>query len=409
MSSGPLPLPPLRRNRDFTLLWVGQLCSEVGSRISFVAYPLLVLATTGSAAQAGVVGFARVLPMLLFALPGGVLADRVDRRTLMIACDGTRALLLLSLTLAVATGHVAFLHIAVVAFVDGTGYALSYVAERGAMRQVVPVEQLPEAVARTESRNFGAVVAGPPLGGLLYGIGRAVPFAVDAASYLVSTCAMLAMRTRFQEPRGARTDSLRAEVGEGLRWVWQRPFFRVSALLAAGINPVFEGAYLLVVVRARQGGASAGAIGAMLAIVGACGVLGGVIAPPLRRRLSARAALAGANWSIVPLLPLLALTADPLLLGLVLGAAELTTPLANATVQGARIAAAPDRLQGRVQAASMLLSQLLGWLGPLAVGVGLQHAGTTATVAALTGWTLVLAVVTGASRALASGPDAAGG
>lgn len=394
---------PLRRNRDFTLLWIGQLCSEVGSRVSFLAYPLLVLAITGSAAQAGVVGLARVLPMLLLALPGGVLADRVDRRRLMIACDGVRALLLASLAVAVAAGHLAFLHVVLVAFVDGSGFALSYVTERGALRQVVPVGQLSEAVARTESRTYAATVAGPPLGGLLYGLGRAIPFAVDAATYLVSTVAMLAMRTRFQAEREVRTGSLRAEVSEGARWLWQRPFFRTTALLAAGINPIFEGAYLLIVVRARDGGASAAAIGAMLAIVGACGVLGGVLAPTLQRRLTARAVVVGTIWVVVLLLPLLALTANPVLLGLVLGALEATGPLANATVQGARLAAAPDRLQGRVQAAAMLISQMVSWIGPLAVGIGLQHAGATPTVAGLAGCALLLALAASVSRTLA--PD----
>ena len=83
---------PSGRNRDFLLLQAGQLLSEAGTHSAAIAYPMLVLAVTGSAAQAGVVGFARALSLTLFALPAGVVADRWNRRRLMIAADGVRVL-----------------------------------------------------------------------------------------------------------------------------------------------------------------------------------------------------------------------------------------------------------------------------------------------------------------------------
>jgi MFS family permease len=81
---------PLLRHRDFMLLWGGEVLSELGSQTSTVAYPLLILALTGSAAKAGVVGLAKWLPLALFAVPAGVLADRLNRKRLMIACDAIR-------------------------------------------------------------------------------------------------------------------------------------------------------------------------------------------------------------------------------------------------------------------------------------------------------------------------------
>src|SRR5947209_1322605 len=95
---------PLRRNRDFALLWGGELVSELGSQASRVAFPLLVLALTGSAAKAGLVGLAAWLPLPLAALPGGMLADRCDRKRLMIASDALRALLLASIQLSLLLG-----------------------------------------------------------------------------------------------------------------------------------------------------------------------------------------------------------------------------------------------------------------------------------------------------------------
>ena len=90
-----MPEPPsLWRNRDFQLLWIGQAASALGSRASTIAYPLLVLALTGSPADAGIVGFAATIPYLVLQLPAGVLVDRVDRRRAMLACDAGRLVIL---------------------------------------------------------------------------------------------------------------------------------------------------------------------------------------------------------------------------------------------------------------------------------------------------------------------------
>lgn len=223
------------------LLWSGQTLSQLGSQISLVAYPLLVLALTGSPAKAGVAGFAKTVPVAVLALPAGVLVDRVNRKHLMVACDGVRALALAAIPIALAAGALPYGLIVAVAFLDGSGFVVSYIAERGALRQLVPREQLGDAVASNESRTFAAMLAGPPLGGLLFGIGRAVPFLTDAISYAASTTSMLLIRSDFQEPRGDRD---RNDLREGLRWIWRRPFLRDCALLFAGSNPVFTGLYL---------------------------------------------------------------------------------------------------------------------------------------------------------------------
>jgi MFS family permease len=392
----------LRRNREFMLLWSGQTLSELGSQVSLVAYPLLVLALTGSAAKAGVVGFAKAVPLALLALPAGALADRVNRKHLMVACDGVRALALAAIPIALAAGSLPYALIVAVAFIDGSGFVFSYIAERGALRQLVPRAQLTEAVARNESRWFAASLAGPPLGGLLFGIGRAVPFVTDAFSYAASTTSMLLIKTDFQEPRA---DSERAGLAEGLRWIWRRPFFRACALLFAGGNPVFTGLYLLIVVLAKRHGASSALVGLMFAIVAGGGLLGALLAPAVQRRLRPRHVLIGETWLLALVLPLLLLAHNALLLGLIVAAAELVTPVSNSIVVGYRVALTPDRLQGRVQAAATLFAFSAGWLGPLVVGLMLQNAGSTATILALAGWALFLAVAAIAAPALRHPPN----
>lgn len=398
---GRSPAPGLRHNREFALLWSGETVSALGSQMSQVAYPLLVLALTGSPARAGVVGFARQLPIMLLALPAGALADHVNRKWLMVTCDGVRGLALAGLTVALAGGDASYGLIIAVAFVDGAGFVVSYVTERGAVRRVVAPADLRQAIARNESRNFGAMLAGPPLGGALFGLGRAIPFLADAVTYLVSTATKLALRTELQQPVAPAAGG---GVRDGLRWLWAHPFFRTCSLLFAGSNPVFTGLYLLVVARARADGAPAPLIGTMLAIAAAGGLIGALLAPRLGRRLSGRQVLVGESWMLTFSVALLLTTHAALLMGLILAAGEIVTPVTNAIVVSHRVALAPDHLQGRVQAATTLVSFSAGWAGPLVVGVLLQSAGATATILALVGWTAVLAVGATASRAFRSDP-----
>src|SRR5947209_5103546 len=111
----------LRRNRDFMLLWSGQALSSLGSEVTHVAYPLLVLAITHAAAKAGIVGFAWNLPIALLALPAGALADRIDRKYLLVGCDAVRAIVLAAIPVGLLAGHLPYGMIVAVAAIDGAG------------------------------------------------------------------------------------------------------------------------------------------------------------------------------------------------------------------------------------------------------------------------------------------------
>jgi predicted MFS family arabinose efflux permease len=394
----------LVKNRDFMLLWTGEALSQLGSQASTVAFPLLVLALTGSPAKAGIVGLAKWLPLAVTALPAGLAADRFDRKRLMMVSDGVRALLLASIPVALWLGRPSFLQIAAVAFLDGCLFTVRYVAERGALPQVVSPEQIPDAVAQNEARMFAANIIGPPLGGILFAAGRALPFVADACSCLVSMVTVAATRARFQLRSHAPRQERWGGLAEGLRWLWQQPFFRSAALLFAAGNPLYTGLYLLAILLAKHHGASSSAVGVMFALVGAGGLLGAVLAGPVRRRISARTALVGEAWLVGCALPLLLVAHSAALIGLVVAAAEFPTPLTNSFVSGYRVAATPDHLQGRVQAAGTLTTMSLAWLGPLVVGFAFQHAGASATVLMVAGWAALLAVVTTMLPALRAGP-----
>jgi MFS family permease len=171
---------PLRRNRGFRLPWTGQVLSDTGSEAALIAYPLLILALTHSAAVAGAVGTVTLLVQLAIGLPGGALSDRLDRRRTMIGCDAVRAVALAALGALVLLHLVSWPVVLVVAIVDRGLGVLFDPAATAALPGIVADGQLEEAWAATEARSYAANLAGPALGGVLFGLGAAVPFLGDA-------------------------------------------------------------------------------------------------------------------------------------------------------------------------------------------------------------------------------------
>jgi MFS family permease len=372
--------------RDFRVLWLGQIVSDLGTRVSGVAYPLLTLALTHSATKAGVVGFAATLPLLLLTLHAGALVDRYDRKRLMLACEGTRAIALGSVGVGLLFGFVSFEQLVAVAVVDGIGFTVFEVAQRAALRQLVPVEELPNAAALNQGREYGALLVGTPLGGALYGLSRSIPFLADGISYTVSFASLLLIRRPLNDVRANENGAghrFRDEIGEGVRWLWQQPFLRTASLLVIASDLTVNALYLAVVVLARRHGASPELIGAMLLFVGAGGIVGTLLAPPALRRLPPQAGIYGTLVAITALLPLIAFVRDPLLLGVLYGAMFVPYPTWGAMISAYRAALVPDRLQGRVQSVATLLSLGAVPFAVLAVGAALQHVGGVSTVLAL--------------------------
>lgn len=391
---------PLRSNRDFMLLWIGEVASELGTRTATLAYPLLALALTGSPATAGALGFARTVPWLLFALPAGALVDRLNRRTIMIVCDAAACVAMASVAVALALDRLTLGHLFVAVFVEGSGFIFLHIAYTGALKQLVPAEQLPDAVAYSSTRESAASLVGPPLGGVLYGVARALPFAVNAASYLVSLASLLLIRKPFQETRVAQKRSLRAEVREGLTWLWHQPFLRTSLLIVGGSNFFSNAVVFTLIVVAREEGASPGLIGAMLGILAVGGLLGALTAPRLRRRIGGRTIVVGYNWiGVAVVLPLVA-ASHPLVLGAIFGVMVFFGPTWNAVVDGYRISITPDHLQGRVSSADNVLAFSAIPLAPLVSGLLLEAVGGDATLLALGAFIAILATVGTLSRSL---------
>jgi len=396
---------PLRRNRDFILLWSGQVVSTIGTRVSSLAYPLLVLALTHSPAKAGLVGFAQTLPFLLFYLPAGALVDRWNRKRVMLLADAGRALSLGSIALGLALDRLTLAQIAVVAFLEGSLFVFFQLSESAALPHVVPKEQLPTALAQNQAREQGADLAGQPLGGLLFGIGHLVPFVADAASYAVSFVTLLFVRPTFQDERPRTQTHLLAEVAEGIVWLWQRPLLRAIVALIGASNFAFTALTLVMIVRARQLGASPALIGAMFAFLGAGAIVGAAIAPWVQRRVPARVVVIGSLWLWAAGMAVLVLPSNAAALGALAAVMWITAPPFNVVVSAYRYALVPDRLQARTQSAARLVAWGTIPLGSLAAGFLLQALGAIASFLVLAGVSLGVAVAATATRVVRHAPQ----
>jgi predicted MFS family arabinose efflux permease len=398
--------PPLHRNRDFLLLWSGQAISVLGSRVSSIAYPLLVLALTHSPARTGVAGFASTLPYLLFQLPAGVWLDRWNRRRAMMISDLVRAIALGSIGVAWLAGTLTFGQIAVVGFVEGSMFVIASVAEPAAVAHVVPAQQLPTALAQNEARVRGAMLLGQPLGGLLFGIGEAIPFLVDAVSYVASLATLRAIRSDFGGGERATFHGRSAwgEMLEGLGWLWRNPLLRDAAWLVAVSNLVFQAGYLVVIVLAQRKGASPTQIGLIVAGTGVGGVAGSLIAPSVQRRVQPRWVVIGCNWIWALLFPLFAVAPGPLALGAVWAAAAFVGPVWNVVLGTYAIVLVPEALRARVASAELQLAYGAIPIGSLFAAVLLARLSPAAAMSVLAGVMLVTAIVATADPAVRAAP-----
>jgi MFS family permease len=389
---------PLRRNRGFRLLWIGQVVSDTGTEASLIAYPLLILALTHSPVIAGVVGTVRMAVQLILGLPGGALSDRLDRRLTMVVCDTGRAVVLALLAALVLVHLVSWPVVLAVAVVDGAANVLFNPSASASLPAIVADEQLEQAWAATEGRTYAAGLAGPALGGFLFGLGRAVPFAGDAASYLVSAASVSRIRGKFRPEPSAARKALWREVIDGLHLVWYNPLLRTVVIQAPLLNFAFNGVLFTITLALRQHGTSPGTIGLAQAGIAAGGLLGAMIAPrlqgrmPLRRLVVVISTVGAVTFGAAALLVPSTLVALPVAVGVLLA------PTANAALFAAMQRATPPDMLGRVTSTLYQASMSLAALAPLTSGLLVEHFSghwALAAFAATVGIAAIMCVVMG--------------
>ncbi|MEV4166724.1 MFS transporter [Nonomuraea dietziae] len=391
MSAGESALiRPLWRNRDFLLLWWGQAASALGSTMAALVYPLLALLAGGSATAAGLVGLAGVGAGAIVRLPSGVLADRWPRKRIMICSDAIRALVVGSVATALIFDGLTLPHLVLAAVLTGVCDVLFDSAQAVAVRHVVPVEQLPRAVAQNEARAHVAGLVGQPLGGLLYGFGVVVPVLVDAFSYLLSGVLNLLIRNPLSDPpTAAPRRAWRHDLAVGMRYVWSQPYLQASMLAAAGFQLVFTGLTLAIIASAKIQGSAAVHIGMAFALGGIGGIGGAWAAGRVQARFAPSTLVYGFGWTAALCVAAMGWVANPYVLGALLALVYFAATPANAMLMALQIHVTPPELHGRVLSAAMFIASCAAPLGPPLAGVLLDRVGITPAF-------LALAVLTGA-------------
>ncbi len=395
-ATGDTTLRSIWRNRNFLVLWSGQAVSAVGTNISTLALPLLVLALTRSPAQAGLIAAVQMLPYVILSLPAGAAIDRWDRKAVMLWCDGARGLACLSLPLAVALGHLTLAQVYAVALVTGSGAVLFDLAQVAALPRVVPAAQVTAAYAATTAAASGATLLGPGIGGLLISLARTtlagamLAYLVDGLSYLVSVGALVSVRIPFQDSRAPVPGrAVRREIGEGLRFLWSHRQLRAIELLTLGTNLFLGATDLALIVLARDTlRANAATIGLIFSVGGVGALLGALGASRVKAVQRVGRLIVGAAVGEALAVLVMALAPSPAILAIGACLAFAMVSLYSITAMSYRLSLTPDALQGRVNSVGNLLSTscvpvsravggvLLGPLGPrtelwmIAIGLG---------------------------------------
>jgi MFS family permease len=395
----------LSRNHDFTVLWVGQTISELGSRVSMFVFPLLAWQLTHSTLAAAAVEALHLLGLCGALLPAGVLADRADRRRLMRLASGSGLVLYGSLVAAGLLGTLTVPHLAVVALLTGVGAGVFSPAETSAVRTVVPNEDLATALSQVQARQHVASLLGGPLGGVLYGAARWLPFAADAVSLAVSWVLLGRIRTDLSPaPADGPRPRAREEIREGLAFTMTRPFFRTLMIWAALVNLTVNAVFFVAILRLIRAGFHPAEIGLVETAAGVAGILGALAAPRLIDRFATGRLTVLIAWSFVPLVVPMVLWNHPAVVAASLAAGLFLNPAGNAGIGAYRVAQTPDRLQGRVASASQFLSMSVMPLAPVVGGALLAALGGPAAIAGLGVLTALAALVVTCSRTIRSVP-----
>jgi MFS family permease len=277
---------PQRLSRDFWIFWTGQAVSNLGSSFTALALPLLVFKLTGSAVNLALSSAAEFLPYLLFGLIIGAWVDRTDRKRLMIRASVGQALVIASIPILAALGHLAMWWIYVMGFVASTLGICFTSAEFAAIPSLVSQDDLVTANGRIQASYQAVSIIGPLLAGLLAAV---MPIErvlyVDAASFLLSAGSLLLIRAGFNAVERRAPTSLRRDIAEGLRYVLGHPVLRNISLMMAMVNFVSATIGAQLVLFAKHHLSANNAQIGLLYSAGSAGIIVlSLAAGPLRKR-----------------------------------------------------------------------------------------------------------------------------
>lgn len=367
---------------SFWRLWTASGLSNLADGVFKIALPLLAIQFTQSPTLVAGLSVAATLPWLLFALTAGALADRLDRRKLMLWANLGRGVLpaLLVFLILLDLGSIWALY--VVALLVGVAETLYDTSAQSILPQLVHRDQLSRANGRLYAVELTAnQFVGPPLGGLLVAAGVIAGFAVPAALWLAAVGGLLLVPGGFRVERAQKT-TLRFDVGEGLRFLWNQKILRTLAGMTGIFNFASSAAFAVLVLFA-VGPTSAMQLsevgfGLLLTASALGAFVGSFIAERVEARLGRSKSLALTIMGGALLVGAPAVTSNPYVLGPILFVGGMLVVLWNVITVSLRQRITPDRLLGRVNSAYRLLAWGTMPLGAAAGGLLAQWLGLQA-------------------------------
>ncbi len=385
----PLCFAPMRRlfrslrHRNYRLYYFGQLVSLTGTWMQHLAQAWLMYRLSGSSAMLGLLGAAALLPNLFFSLWGGLLADRLPRRALLMAAQSLALLQALALGVLTLGGWITPAHLVALAFLLGVVQAFEMPARQSFVSQLVPREDLPNAVALNSSllhlaRFIGPAIAGP----LVAALGEGPVFLINGATFVAVLVALAAMRLPARSAEGHGENGARdGGLAAGLRYAHEHPAIR-AALGMVAVTSLFGSStvVLMPVFAAEVFGSGAKSLGGLLGALGVGSLVGALAlahrgtVSGLERWMAAMAGLAGLALLLFANMTGIA----GALLVLPWASFAMTTLIAssNAYLQ----LNVPERLRGRTMALFTIALHGTMPLGQLVLGTVAEFAGAAFTV-----------------------------
>ncbi|HEV3471667.1 MAG TPA: MFS transporter [Actinomycetota bacterium] len=362
------PQEPLGHN--YRKLWVASAISNLGDGVRLTALPLMAAEITRDPAQIAAIDLASTLPWFLFALLAGAFVDRVDRRHAMGIANIIRAILVGALALSVLADNATLVLLYVVAFLLGCAETVYDNANQAILPSLVRKDQLERANGRMYAAEFTTnQFAGPPLGAFLFVTAASAPFFLDSASFLIAALLVLSFSGSFKAPRDVdvRRTTMRADIAEGLRWLWNHKLLRTLAIMLGTWNALNTAAFSIFVLFALEIlDVTEVGYGILISSLVVGSVAGSLAGSAVSRLLGPGTTLLLSVLSGAALVLVIALTSNPYVVGAMFAVEGFVTVVWNVITVSMRQTIIPDRLLGRVNS----VYRLFGW-GSMPIGAAL--------------------------------------
>ena len=365
----------MRFRTPFARYWLSGFLADFGDGVRLAAFPLLAAGFTRSPTAVAAVTAVQGLPWLVLGAGLGVLADRTDRRRLMVIVDVARAAIIAALAAAILARSAGLVLIYLTAFTTGLGSALRDTAAGACVPRLAGPADLDRANARMiAGQVIGNELAGPAAGGWLFGLATVLPFAVNAGTLGIAVLLLLTLPGVFRpiaqpapQAPGTSLASLRQEFSEGLGWLRRHSSVR-DVTIAVGVIAVMDAAWFAVLVLyvIHILNQKPGMYGLLVAIGAVGGIAVGGLGPPITRRLGPWRSLLIAGLVMAASQAVLGLTANVIIAAAMLAASSAACVLFDMTAVTMRQRQVPDNLLGRITSlyrTALRGSEALGALG----------------------------------------------